>query len=140
MTPLVDVNVVLDVLLIRQPWVADSARVWDAHRDGEISAAIAGFTIPTIFYIMRRQTDLRGAEDAVRICLATFDLAPVQRSTLELARTLAGNDYEDKLQIACAIEGQHDSIVTRNPDDFAAAPMRVLTPTQFVAILPQRKS
>jgi hypothetical protein len=140
MTPLVDVNVVLDVLLVRQPWFAESARIWDAHRDGEISATIAGFTIPTIFYIMRRQTDLQGADDAVRICLATFDIAPVQRSTLELARTLTDSDYEDKLQIAYAIEGQHDLIVTRNPNDFAAAPMRVFTPAQLAAILPQRKS
>ncbi|HJT34912.1 MAG TPA: PIN domain-containing protein [Pirellulales bacterium] len=54
MTPLLDINVVLDVLLLRQPWYSNSAQVWDAHRDGRISAAIAAFTIPTVFYIMRR--------------------------------------------------------------------------------------
>jgi hypothetical protein len=26
-----DMNVVLDVLLVRQPWFADSSQVWDAH-------------------------------------------------------------------------------------------------------------
>ena len=103
MTPLFDINVVLDVLLARQPWFADSAQVWDAHHNGEISAAIAAFTVPTVFYIMRRQTDLAGARNAVRKCLTTLDVAPVQRSTLELARTLPGIDYEDNLQIACAI-------------------------------------
>lgn len=139
MTPLLDVNVVLDVLLVRQPWFADSAQAWDAHRNGDISAAIAAFTVPAIFYIMRRQTDLAGAHDAVRICLTTLDIVPVRKSTLELARTLPGNDYEDNLQIACAIEAQRDSIVTRNPDDFGGAPMPILTPAELIARLTQQK-
>ena len=139
MTPLLDINVVLDVLLVRQPWLADSAQVWDAHRNGEISAAIAAFTVPTVFYIMRRQTDLAGAHDAVRICLTTLDIVPVQRSTLELARTLPGGDYEDNLQVACAMEGQRDSIVTRNPSDFAGSPVPVLTPAEVITRITQRK-
>ena len=58
MKVLLDINVVLDVLLSRQPWLADAAQVWDAHRNGLIDAGIAAFTIPTIFYVVRRQTDL----------------------------------------------------------------------------------
>jgi predicted nucleic acid-binding protein len=139
MTPLLDINVVLDVLLVRQPWFADAAHIWDAHRNRELSAAVAAFTLPTIFYIMRRQRDLADAHDAVRICLTTLELCPIQLSTLELARTLAGNDYEDSLQIACAIEAHCDSIVTRNPNDFAGAPMPILTPAELVERLAQQK-
>lgn len=135
MTPLLDINVVLDVLLVRQPWFTDSARAWDAHRSGEISAAIAAFTVPTVFYVMRRQTDLAGAHEAVRICLTTLDIVPVAKSTLDLARTLPGNDYEDNLQLACAIESQRSSIVTRNPADFVGAPLAVLTPAELLAAL-----
>src|SRR5258708_37873513 len=114
MNPLVDINVVLDVLLVRQPWFKEAEQVWDAHRNGSITAAIAAFAVPTIFYVMRRQTDLAHAQDAVQICLTTFDVVPVQRSTLELARTFPSNDFEDNLQIACAVEGVRDCIVTRN--------------------------
>jgi predicted nucleic acid-binding protein len=138
MTALLDSNVVLDILLVRQPWFADSAQVWDAHRNGEISAVIAAFTVPTVFYVVRRQRDLADAHDAVRICVTTLDVVPVRRSTLELARTLPGSDYEDNLQIACAIEANRDSIVTRNPNDFVGAPMPVLTPAELVARLSQR--
>jgi len=34
MNVLLDINLVLDVLLARQPWFADAAQVWDAHRNG----------------------------------------------------------------------------------------------------------
>ncbi|HEV3339257.1 MAG TPA: PIN domain-containing protein [Pirellulales bacterium] len=139
MTPLLDINTVLDVLLVRHPWFTDAAQVWDAHRNGQISAVVAAFTVPTVFYIVRRQRNLADAHDAVRICLATLDVIPIQRSTLELARTLSGNDYEDNVQIACAIESQRDSIVTRNPNDFAGAPMPVLTPAELVVRLGQQK-
>ena len=134
---LLDVNVVLDVLLARQPWLAEAAQVWDAHRNGRITAGVAAFAVPTIFYVVRKQTDLSRAHDAVRICVTTLDVLPVQRSTLELARTLPGNDFEDNLQLACAIEAQMGGIVTRDPSGFAGATLPVFTPTDLLARLAQ---
>lgn len=137
MNVLLDLNVVLDVLLVRQPWFADAERVWDAHRNGQITAAIAAFSVPTIFYVVRRQTDLNHAHDAVRICLTALEIVPVQRTTLELARTLSGNDFEDNLQLACAMESQKDCAVTRDPQGFPNSPLLILTPAQLLARLAQ---
>ena len=139
MTPLIDINVVLDVFLVRQPWFDDAALIWDAHRNGEISGAVAAFTLPTLFYIMRRQTDADRAREAVRICLTALDIAAVGRPELELARNLPGSDFEDNLQIACAVNAGRDSIVTRNPKDFSAAPLPVFTPAEFLTRLAQQK-
>jgi PIN domain len=128
-------NVVLDVLLVRLRWFADASQVWDAHLNGRITAGIAAFTVPTIFYVVRRQTDLNHARDAVRICLTTLAVVPVQRATLERARTLAGTDYEDNLQLACAVEGNMDCLVTRDLSDYPGAAIPVLTPAQLLARL-----
>jgi hypothetical protein len=103
------------------------------HREGRIVAHVAAFTLPAIFYIVRRQADLQRAHDSVRICLETLAVVSVQRSTLELARTFPGNDFEDNLQMACTREGDLDVIVTRYPSDFAGAPVPVLTPTELLA-------
>lgn len=132
---LLDVNVVLDVLLNRSPWAAEAAAVWDAHRDGRISAHLAAFSVPTIFYIVRRQNDLAKAHESVRLCLETLETAPVTRSTLELARAQPLPDFEDNLQIACAIEAQVQAIVTRNTADFASSPVPALTPTELLSQL-----
>jgi predicted nucleic acid-binding protein len=135
MNVLLDMNVVLDVLLVRQPWFAEASLLWDANRNGQIVAGIAAFTVPTVFYIVRRQTDLTRAHDAVRICLIALYIVPVQRTTLESARNLAGSDYEDNLQLACAIEAQMDCLVTRDPSGYPGAAIPVLTPAQLLARL-----
>lgn len=137
MKVLLDMNVVLDVLLVRQPWFAETSQVWDAHRKGELTAGIAAVTVPTVFYVVHRQTDLHHANDAVRVCLTTLEIVPVLRTTLEKARTLAGSDYEDNLQLACALEAQMDCLVTRDPSGFPGAAIPVLTPAQLLAQLAQ---
>jgi predicted nucleic acid-binding protein len=133
---LLDVNVVLDVLLNRPPWAADGARIWNAHRNGDIEAVLAAFTVPTIFFIVRRLTDLRTAHAAVQHCLATLSIAPVDESTLLAALAMTGADFEDNLQIACAVQAGADGIVTRDPRGFASSPVPVLAPADLVALLP----
>jgi hypothetical protein len=36
MNVLIDLNIVLDVILQRQPWLAEAAVIWDAHVQGRI--------------------------------------------------------------------------------------------------------
>lgn len=136
MKVLLDTNVVLDFLLVRKPWEVESSQIWEAHLKGRITAFIAAFALPTVFYIVRRQTDLSRAHDSIRICLESLEVVPVQRSTLELARTFANSDFEDNLQLACATEIKADALVTRNPNDFTGSTIPVITPAELLAKLP----
>jgi PIN domain-containing protein len=97
-----DLSAALDLLLNRPPWAADMAAIWTAHRQGRIDALLAAFSVPTLFYIVRRQTDLATSKSAVQDCVATLTIAPVDQATLVAALALAGSDFEDDLQIACA--------------------------------------
>ena len=135
MNVLLDINVVLDLLLIRQPWSDDSARIWDAHREGKIIARLAAFSVPTIFYLMRRQAGIEAAHNAVRACIESLEIVPVQHTTLVLASALPGRDFEDNLQIACAIEARVDAMVTRDPAAQTGCPLPVVAPAQLVSQL-----
>jgi hypothetical protein len=48
MNVLLGLNVVLNVLLVRQPWFAEASQVWDANLNGKITAGIAAFSVPTL--------------------------------------------------------------------------------------------
>ena len=137
MKALLDINVVLDVLLVRQPWFADASQDWDVmsraglrqrwHRSPSppSSTSCGGrpiCTMPTMPSTSR---------------LNNLEILPVQRSTLEQARTLSGSDYEDNVQLACAIEAKMDCLVTRDPSGYPGAALPVLTPAQLVAQLAQ---
>jgi len=132
---LLDTSVLLDLLLNRSPWAADAVVLWDAHRQSQIRVLAAAFSLPTIFYIVRKQGGVSAARTAVQACLTTLDIAPVDQATLLAAQALAGVDFEDDLQIACALQAGVNAIVTRDPRGFAACPISVLTPTDVVASL-----
>ena len=111
---LLDTNVVLDVLLDRAPFVDESRQVWEAADEGLFDGCIASFTIPTIHYICRRQDGLEAANRAVDICVAAFEVSALYRECVLAARRMAGGDFEDNLQIACAITDFMQGVVTRN--------------------------
>jgi predicted nucleic acid-binding protein len=132
---LLDTDVILDVLLAREPWLDEAAALWRAHEEGRIRASIAATTVTNIFYIVRRSAGLERARAAVRICLDTFEVIPVDRPALEAAATMSGGDFEDNVQIACALHAGLDLIVTRNIPDFVGGPVAALTPTQALTRL-----
>ena len=135
MKVLLDINVVLDVFLARDPWLADSAAVVQAGLDGKVTAYLSAASLPTIFYIVRHNTNLAKAHGVIKECLDTFSILSVDRTALEMATTFPGSDFEDNLQIACAVEATLEAIVTRNTKDFADSPVPVLTPAELLALL-----
>jgi predicted nucleic acid-binding protein len=132
---LLDTNIVLDVLLNREPFLHDSRRVWEAADEGVFDACIASFTLPTIHYICQRHGGAAAAGTAVDVCLEAFEVCALYRECILAARRMPGDDFEDNLQVACAITDFVPGIVTRNPADFAHAPIRVYTPEELLTVL-----
>jgi predicted nucleic acid-binding protein len=132
MRVLLDTNVLLDVLLDRAPWSVEASAIWAACEQGQMMGEIPASAITDIFYIARRASDIATARVAVGLCLATFAVCPVDRQAIERAVLLPGGDFEDNLQIACAMAANLDAIVTRNPSDFAGSPLPVLTPAELL--------
>jgi hypothetical protein len=135
MRVLLGVNVVRDVLLEREPFVTHSKRIWEASDQGVIDASIAAFTIPTIHYVCRKHGGLDAAARAVQLCLDAFEVAALYRECVLAAQRMPGGDFEDNLQVACGITDFVQGIVTRDPKDFAASPIRVYTPEQMLSAL-----
>ncbi len=134
---LFDTNVVLDWLLDRAPWSTAAQPLWDARDAGHVIAYLPASTLTDVFYIVRRATDIPTAFLAVDRLLAAFGLLPVDVALLQQARALPGNDFEDNVQIACAITAQLDLIITRDPSGFQASPIPAIEPSQTGAYLPQ---
>jgi predicted nucleic acid-binding protein len=102
MRALIDTNVLLDVLLARQPWAAESKAVWDAADAGRFEAYVCGQSFPNIFYIARKIIGLDKAHEAMNLLFQAFEIAPVDAPTIEAALMLSGTDFEDNLQLDTA--------------------------------------
>lgn len=137
MNVLIDVNVALDVILERRPWLEDSKGVWDACHETRIMGDLIANALTNIFYVSRRLIGTEKARAGVRICLATFEIIPVGRDELEKADAMTGSDLEDNVSLACAWAAGLDAIVTRDPSGFAGSPIAVLSPADLLARLPK---
>ncbi len=132
---LLDTNIVLDVLLQRQPWFDEAASVWQSCDAGRNVGFVSVVTVTNVYYFGRKVLGSRAALQAVRAVLAAFEIVPADRLVLEKATKYPGSDYEDNVQIAGAIAASLDAIVTRDRTGFSHCPIPVLSPAELLARL-----
>lgn len=132
---LLDINVVLDVVLGREPWVRDAARLLSAVEDGNAEGHVAAHTITTIHYIVAREKSRQVAARAVTDVLRIVRVVPIAAADFQQALVLGIRDFEDAVQAAAALQIGADYLVTRNTRDFRGAPVEVRTPGEVLAIL-----
>jgi len=140
MKVLIDLNIALDVLLDREPWVAESKGVWQANHEKSIQGYLVATSLTNLFYIARKLVGHERARDAVRTLLDAFDIVAVDQFVLKDADSLPGNDFEDNVCMSCAKSANLDAIVTRNPSDFSHSAVPVYTPPQLLALLAAPKT
>jgi len=130
-----DINVLLDVLADREPWVTDSAAVLSLLDQEDVEGLVAAHSFTTLFYLASRHL---GRERAVAVLLDLLDhvrVTPLDEDLLLRAMTLGWDDVEDAVQSLSAQRARADYLVTRNPSDFPSAVPSVVTPAQLLAIL-----
>ena len=132
---LIDTNVVLDVLLDRQPHVEGSAAVWAAVETGLSKGFLAAHAITTIHYLVRRELGIARAKRTVAAILRIFDVATVDVTVIQEALQLSLPDFEDSVTAAAAQLAGCDVIVTRDPKGFRGSPVRTLTPEAALPML-----
>ena len=79
MKVLLDVNVLADLFLKREAWLADAVAIWEANRTGRISCCGLASNIDTLAYLVRRNRaeDALAERDAVRVCLEALEILAV---------------------------------------------------------------
>jgi len=132
---LVDTNVVLDVLLAREPWASEAQAVYAARDEGRMDLCLLASTITDVYYIVRKQAGREKARESVATCLQVYTILVVTREVIERALARMGVDFEDDVQIAAADLEQVAYLMTRNVADFATSPISALTPPELATLL-----
>jgi predicted nucleic acid-binding protein len=125
---LVDVNVILDVLLARQPHAVASRTIWAAIELRRAEGFLAAHAVTTIDYLIRKELGAARSRRAMRALLRVFTVAPVDHAIIQRALDSDGADFEDSVTSAAAAAAGCDLIVTRDPKGFRASPVPVFTP------------
>lgn len=132
---LLDINVLLDVVLGREPWSHAASRLLSAIESAEAEGFVAAHTLPTIYYVVAQSRDRATAISAVTELLRLVDVAAVEKADFERALAMSIGDFEDAIQAAAAIRIEADYLVTRNERDFRSAPVTTADPATVLALL-----
>lgn len=138
MRVLIDTNIVLDFLLQREPFREDAEELFQVIDSGRVVGYITATTLTDIFYIARRHTrSIEQARQAVSETLTVMMICPVNRTILASAFLSGINDFEDAIQIACAVDRGLEAILTRDTQGFLSSTIPVLSIRQLLEELPE---
>lgn len=130
-----DINIILDIFLKREPFYAASARVFSLAENKQYEGYLGALSYPTLFYLLKKE---KGGDEAlkilkkVRIVLRT---APVIEKVIDAALASSMRDFEDAIQYYAALEVKSDYLITRNKKDYPTKLIKIVTPDEYLALL-----
>jgi predicted nucleic acid-binding protein len=126
-----DTNILVDVLLNRPAFVADSESLILRCEALGAEMLVAWHGLATADYLLKRGRTEQQATVEVDKILAWARVADCTDASARRARALGFPDFDDALQAVAAEGSAADWLVTRNTSDFARSRVPVLTPSQF---------
>lgn len=131
---LIDTNVILDVLLKREPFYKSCASVLTLARRKEIELYVSASAITDIYYIANQALrDKAEVKSLIVKLIKVVSVAGISEDEIQKALALPWKDFEDSVQYSVALLQKMDGIVTRNPKDYKGAEMKVWDPEEIVS-------
>lgn len=132
---LLDTNVVLDLLLDREPFAEQAAAIFARIERSETEAFLCATTVTTIDYLLKQSFSRTKAKKSLQQLLELFEIAPVNRPVIEEALQGKMDDFEDAVLACSANLVGALAIITRNTKDFRYSPVKALDPQEFLTAI-----
>ena len=126
----IDTDIILDVLLCREKHFRDSAAILDWAEANPGSSFVSWHGLSNIHYLSKG-----GAERFIGELLEFAEVPTTGTNDMRKALALDFSDLEDAMQVAAAMRGGAQYIVTRNESDYSNSPVKVLSPGECLGIL-----
>ena len=129
---LLDTNIILDIILVREPFFQDSSKIFELIDGIKIKGCVTASSITDIYYIVKKNSGHANAISFIESLIITIDPVNVNRDTITLALHSNFADFEDAVQSASAELNNVDLIISRNTKDFIGGKIPAQTPTDFL--------
>jgi len=129
---LFDTNVILDVMLDREPFADAASALLEQVENGVIAGYLSATTITTIHYLASKAIGEEKAQTEIEKLFSLFEVAPINRAVLEAALKSRMADFEDAVLSEAAKAVGVDGIVTRNIKDFKRAGISIYNPIELL--------
>ena len=130
---LLDTNVIIDVISKREghAYSLIVMQYCEHYANGMVLAS----AITDIIYILRKFVAPETVRDSLQTLLKIVDIVDVTKNDIHAAFASPLRDYEDALQVVCAVRMEVDYIITNNTRDFRDSSVAVMTPQEFSVLI-----
>jgi predicted nucleic acid-binding protein len=132
---LLDTNIVLDLLLQREPFSNNAVKIFSLIESKKLEAYLCATTITTVYYLISKSLKKTQSDKVIDELLQLFKIAEVNRDILVSSLKSSGKDFEDSVLYTSAKFSKVDVIITRNKKGFDKANVLVQEPKEFLASL-----
>lgn len=134
---LVDTNVILDWIMVREPNATNAKHVMEQCLFGQVQGYITSHSLTDIFYILRKDYSVEKRKQLLQLLCENMNVIPETRQTiLHALNRREWNDIEDALQMQCAKEARVEYIITQNIKDFRTSEVKAICEEEFCTMIP----
>lgn len=129
----IDSDVLLDLLLDREPFSEDIATLIEKSIESEVKLHTSLLSIANMHYIIGRLENKNKADLKIKKILKIVSIENLGQTVIDKAIKSRFKDFEDSIQNFCAVEAEHEIIITRNTKDYKQSELSILTPKEYLA-------
>lgn len=132
---LVDTNIVLDLLTMREPFYDSAARLFSLADKKRLKISVTSLTFANTNYVLSRVKSSKEAREVLRQFRILVHVLSLDNKIIDLAlNDTLFKDFEDGLQYYSAIENHQDIIITRDLEDFKHSTIPVMTAEEYIRL------
>lgn len=128
----IDSDVILDLLLKREPHFISAAVLLEKAKSNEIKLHTSSVCAVNVHYILKKSY----SADEIGVMLNKFfiyvGILTVDKEIILLALNSNFRDFEDAVQYYAALKNNLETILTRNTKDYRVDDIPVMTPDEFL--------
>ncbi len=130
---LLDTNIVLDLLLKREPFSNDALAIFSIIETNKVEAYLCAKTVTTIYYLISKQLNKSKADIILNDILKLFNISDVNKQVLLDSLKNNGKDFEDSVIYTSAKYSNIDIIISRDKKGFLQSKVMTLEPKEFLS-------
>ena len=127
-----DSDVLLDLLLGREPFLEDIKWILELSLNNKYKLYTSSLVIANIHYLISKTLNTTHAFDKVDKLLTFIKILNVGESEVRRSISSKFKDFEDGIENFCALNSNMEIIITRNIKDFKHSKLSILTPKEFI--------
>lgn len=132
----IDTNILLDYLLIRKPFEKSAREIVNLCQNEIVYGAISPGSIADMFFIMRKDVSEQDRRAMLLDLCGIFHVEGMDGyKTVSALQNDSFHDFEDCLQMECAVSFGANYIITRNVKDYAASVVPCMEPDTFCSFV-----